>query len=135
VARERLSPEDLVPIQRVDAVVAVRDMDGELERLLRHLEPCGPGNPAPVFGVSGARARDPRKVGGNHLKFTLHDGTAGIAAIAFNWADRVAADWWRQPIDIAVRLERNEWRGRSTLQARVVQIKPADDGDRAHHRG
>ncbi len=133
VARTRLSPEDLVPTQRVDAVVAVDRMDGDLERLLRHLEPCGPGNPAPVFGVSGARARDPRKVGANHLKFTLHDDTADIAAIAFNWADRVEADWWRQPVDLAVRLERNEWRGRSTLQARVVQIKPANDD--AHHRG
>jgi hypothetical protein len=95
--------------------------------LLQHLEPCGSGNPAPVFGVSGASAADQRKVGTNHLKFTLADGTGKLPAIAFNWANRVGTDWWREPVDLALKLERNEWRGRSALQARVVQIKPAND--------
>ena len=130
-ARAKLSPEDLIPTQKIDAVVPMEQMDGDLERLLRHLEPCGSGNPAPVFGVSGANAIDQRKVGTNHLKFTLADGTGKLPAIAFNWADRVGTDWWREPVDVALKLERNEWRGRTSLQARVVQIKPAD----AHHRG
>ena len=126
VARRELQPEDLIPTQRVDAVVPLHEMDADLERLLRHLEPCGPGNPAPVFGVSGVQARGQRQVGKNHLRFTLRDETGSIGAIAFNWADRVGRDWWTEPVDVALRLERNEWRGRSTLQARMVQIKPAD---------
>jgi single-stranded-DNA-specific exonuclease len=125
VARERLTPDDLVPTQRIDAVVSVQRMDAELERLLRHLEPCGPGNPAPVFGVSGAAVRHPNTVGANHLKFTLDDGTGRIEAIAFNWADRVGSGWLGAPLDVALKLERNEWRGRSSLQARVVGIRPA----------
>ena len=127
VARERLTPDDLVPPQRIDAVVSVEQMGDELERLLRHLEPCGPGNPAPVLGVSGAAARHQNTVGANHLKFTLDDGTGRIEAIAFNWADRVASGWWGAPLDVALKLERNEWRGRSQLQARVVAIRPAGE--------
>ncbi len=138
-AHAKLSSEDLIPTQRIDAVVPMGQMDRELERLLQHLEPCGSGNPAPVFGVSGASAADQRKVGTNHLKFTLADGTGKLPAIAFNWADRVGTDWWREPVDVALKLERNEWRGRRMLQARVVQIKPTSDGGSdvadAHHRG
>jgi single-stranded-DNA-specific exonuclease len=126
VARATLSADDLVPGQRIDIVVPIERMDDDLERLFRHLEPCGPGNPAPVLGIVGAYAKHQRVVGSNHLRFTLTDATGTIGAIAFNWADRVPDDWWRQPVDVAVRLERNEFRGESTLQARVVQIKSAD---------
>ncbi len=128
VAHDRLTAEDLIPTQRVDVVVPVEHLDDDLERLLRHLEPCGPGNPAPVLGVSGAGVRSPTVVGANHLKFALQDATGSIPAIAFNWADRVTDQWWRAPLDVAVKLERNEWRGESTLQARVVDIRPADGG-------
>lgn len=125
VARERLTADDLVPTQRIDVVTSVATLDDELERLLRHLEPCGPGNPGPVLGVAGGRIRSDQLVGGSHLKFTLEDASGTIPAIAFDWADRLPAQSRRVPVDVALRLERNEWRGTSTLQARVVQIKPA----------
>jgi len=125
-ASQRLSDDDLIPTQRIDIVSHIDALDGDLERLIGHLEPCGAGNPAPVFGIRGAMAKAPAKVGANHLKFTLTDGSGSIPAIGFGWSDRVPDGWWRNPIDIAVRLDRNEWRGASTLQARVVQIKPAD---------
>ena len=126
VAGERLSEDDLVPTQRVDIVGPVNRLNAKLERLLRHLEPCGSGNPGPVFGVRNAMARVPTTVGKNHLKFTLEDETGNIPAIGFGWANRVADNWWKEPVDVALRLDRNEWRGRSTLQARVVQIKNTD---------
>lgn len=121
--REALTPEDLVPTQRIDLVLPLAALDDRLERLARHLEPCGPANPAPVWGVTGATAANVLTVGGHHLRFTARDGSGTLAAIAFGWADRVPADWWREPVDLAIRLERNEWRGESTLQARVVEIK------------
>jgi single-stranded-DNA-specific exonuclease len=125
-ARDRLSDEDLIPTQRIDIVAKVDDLDAKLERLIGHLEPCGAGNPAPIFGVQRATARDVKRVGTNHLKFSLRDGTGTIPAIGFGWSDRVSDGWWHEPVDIAFRLDRNEWRGNSTLQARVVQIKAAD---------
>jgi single-stranded-DNA-specific exonuclease len=125
-ARLRLSDEDLIPTQRIDLVTQVGALDDDLERLIGHLEPCGAGNPAPVFGVRNVSAKDAKTVGANHLKFLLRDGTGSIPAIGFGWSDRVSEGWWRAPVDIALRLDRNEWRGSSTLQARVVQIKTAD---------
>lgn len=126
VARERLTPDDLVPTQRIDLVVRMAELTDELERLLRHLEPCGAGNPGAVLGVTRATARHLSIVGSNHLKFVLEDGTGRLEAIGFGWADRVERGWADQPVDVAFRLDRNEWRGSSTLQARVVQIKPSE---------
>jgi len=123
VARERLTEDDLVPTQRIDAIVPVRSLDDDLERLFRHLEPCGAGNPSPVLGVVGATPRGERIVGANHLKFTLDDGTGRLPAIAFGWADRVESGWSRERIDVALKLDRNEFRGTSTLQGRVVAIR------------
>jgi single-stranded-DNA-specific exonuclease len=119
-----LSEADLIPTQTVDAVVTLAELTEDLERLLRHLEPCGPGNPTPVFGIEGARVGDARTVGRNHLRFVLDDGTARLGAIGFDWADRVGEGWSQAPLDVALRLETNEWGGRSDLQARVVQLRP-----------
>ncbi|MCZ6918279.1 MAG: single-stranded-DNA-specific exonuclease RecJ [Gemmatimonadetes bacterium] len=125
IARAELSKDDLVNVQRVDVTASVDRLDPDLERLLRHLEPCGMGNPAPVFAVMGARAADVREVGNNHLKFRIEDQTGGLDAIAFERADRVPVEWLQGPVDVAFRLEENEFQGRVSLQARVVDLRPS----------
>jgi len=125
-AREDLSADDLVPVQRIDIVGTVGAFDDGLERLMRHLEPCGAGNPAPILGVERALARTPAIVGANHLKFTIDDGTGRLPAIGFGWGDRVDKSWLDKRVDVALRLDRHEWRGSSSLQARVINIKPTD---------
>ena len=125
VARELLGPDDLVPAQRVDLELPLGLVSEELEKLMRYLEPCGPGNPAPVFGVRGARAVGARRMGTNHLRFTLDDGSGVLPAIGFQWADVVPDAWLAQPLDVAFRLERDEWQGRTTLQARVASLAPS----------
>jgi single-stranded-DNA-specific exonuclease len=124
VARELLTPDDLAPAQRVDLEVPLALVSEDLERLMRHLEPCGAGNPAPVFGVRNARAVGAKRVGTNHLRFTLDDGSGVLPAIGFRWADVVPEDWLGRPLDVAFRLERDEWQGRVTLQARIACLAP-----------
>src|SRR5438128_96964 len=126
VARELLRPDDLVPAQRVDLELPLGLVSEELEKLMRYLEPCGPGNPAPVFGVRGARAVAARRVGANHLRFLLDDGSGVLPAIGFQWADAVPDAWLAQPLDVAFRLERDEWQGRANLQARIASIAPSE---------
>src|SRR5256712_12934734 len=125
IARELLAPDDLVPAQRVDLELPLGLVSDELEKLMRHLEPCGPGNPAPVFGVRAARAVGARRVGPDHLPVTLDDGSGVIPAIGVRLADVVPDDWLARPLAVAVRLERDEWQGPSTLQARVVAVAPS----------
>jgi single-stranded-DNA-specific exonuclease len=123
LARDLLAPEDLGPEQRVDLEVGLHEITAELERLMRHLEPCGTGNSSPVFGVRGVRLAGRSRVGQGHLKGMLDDGHARLPAIGFQWADRVP--WLTDgPVDAAFRIECNEWNGQTTLQARLCALSP-----------
>src|SRR6185436_6762696 len=53
VAASQLTEDDLVPELRVDLELPFDQIDDELESLLRHLEPCGIGNPSPLFIAHG----------------------------------------------------------------------------------
>jgi single-stranded-DNA-specific exonuclease len=121
---QRLSPADLGPTQRVDVELDPDEITDELERWSRELEPCGMGNPGAVFGLRNVHLSSPRIVGTNHLKGVLSAGRRGIDTIAFGWADRFA-ECGEGAIDVAFRLERNEWNGRSALQARALALAPA----------
>ena len=120
VGRARLKAEELGPHQRIDVALSLPEATTELERLCRHLEPTGLGNPGPVFGARGIQWGAPRIVGSGHLKGTLTSNGSKLDAIAFGWAER-APDLAR-PVDVAFRLEENSFNGRTTLQARVVAI-------------
>jgi len=123
IAREALGPDDLGPEQRVDLDLGLHEANRELERMCRHLEPCGAGNASPVFGVRGVRFIGRSRVGNGHLKGTLDDGATRLSAIGFQWADRVP--WLGEGlVDAAFRLESNEWNGHSTLQARLCALSP-----------
>jgi single-stranded-DNA-specific exonuclease len=125
VARAELTVEDLGPEQRVDLVLGMGDVSDDLERLCRHLEPCGMGNPSPVFGARGVRLEGMRRVGSNHLKATIAGPDTRLGAIGFGWADRAG---WLNPadreaaVDVAFRLEQNEFQGNVSLQARIVAL-------------
>ncbi len=123
IARRSLEPEDLVPTQRIDLVVALEELDLRLEQLLRRLEPCGLGNPAPVFAASGLRVLDPRPVGENHWCFVLEDRGARLPIIAFDWGGRMPEGWTGAKLDVAFRLERDEWQGMPSLKARLVDLR------------
>lgn len=123
LARASLAPEDLGPEQRVDLEIGLHEATYELERLCRYLEPCGTGNPSPVFGVRGVRLAGRCRVGQGHLKGTLDDGRSRLPVIGFQWADRVP--WLGDgPVDAAFRLEVNEWNGQTSLQARLCALGP-----------
>jgi single-stranded-DNA-specific exonuclease len=124
-AKSLLRPEDLVAVQRIDAQVAFDALDFGLEKLLKYLEPCGPGNPSPVFGVTGVAVREARPVGTNHLRLLLEDPRGRLTTIGFDWADRVDPTWWAGPVDVAFKLERNEWRDDVSLQGRIVHVRPS----------
>jgi len=40
----------------------------------------------------------------------------------------VPEDWLTNPLDVAFRLERDDWQGRTTIQARVASLAPHNRG-------
>jgi single-stranded-DNA-specific exonuclease len=124
VARSLLTPEDLVPEIRVDLEVSIDGMDERLESLFRHFEPFGIGNPSPVLLARNVTlAANPRLVGKDGLKVVLDTGTGSLDALGWGLAHRAAEFQAGSKVDIAFRLERDEYRGESYLQARIADIR------------
>ncbi|HEV2016872.1 MAG TPA: single-stranded-DNA-specific exonuclease RecJ [Gemmatimonadaceae bacterium] len=124
VAKSLLTPEDLVPEIRVDLEVNIEGMDDRLESLFRHFEPFGIGNPSPVLLARNVTlAATPRLVGKDGLKVVLDTGTGSLDALGWGFAHRAAEFQAGSKVDIAFRLERDEYRGESYLQARIADIR------------
>jgi single-stranded-DNA-specific exonuclease len=126
VACAWLTADDLVPELRVDLEIPLAAATADLEALMRHMEPFGPGNPAPVFvarRVSLAGA--PRTMGkeNTHLKLRLADGAAELDAIGWGMGGRASSLAAGGAVDVAFRLERDEYQGESRLQAKIADIR------------
>lgn len=123
IARERLTADDLIPELHVDLELPLGSATEELLKLLRHCEPHGVGNPGPLFVARGVRADSaPKRVGDNGIRVRLTDDVTALDAISWEFAPRVATIDWTAPMDVAYRLERDEWNGRAKLQARLADI-------------
>ncbi len=61
-ARERLTPEDFVPVLEYDAEVMLEDIKHDFWLALQKLEPFGIGNPTPVFVTRSAKLVQPARV-------------------------------------------------------------------------
>jgi single-stranded-DNA-specific exonuclease len=123
-AAEVLSPDDLVPEVRVDAVVPGDALTLGLAEELERLAPFGQGNPPVSLLVPAAHVADPRALGeGRHVAFTLHAGGARSRCVQFGAGNRLPAEP-DEPIDAAVRLEVNRWNGAVEPRLVIRQTRP-----------
>lgn len=128
VARERLGSAEPRPLLEVDAEIGLREADLELSRCMRYAGPFGRGNREPVFMARRVRfAAPPRVLDGGHLKFRMVKDGAGLGAIGFRLADRVSPEAIaNRPVDVAFSLLENTFKGVTTVDARVADIRPAE---------
>jgi single-stranded-DNA-specific exonuclease len=108
-----------------DGELSARDFQLELANELRYAGPWGQHFPEPVFDGRFALVSQ-RLVGEKHLKLVLSlpGSTQVLDAIAFNvdldtWPDQAI-----EQIDIAYRLDVNEFRGQRTVQLVVEHLVP-----------
>ena len=123
LALAQLTVGDLVGELRVDLEIPISQATLELEALLRHFEPFGPSNPTPVLVSRGVRLAAPARVmGDGHLKLRLQTDGAELEAIGWGMAALASELDVASPIDIAYRLERDDWNGVPRLQAKLAAI-------------
>jgi single-stranded-DNA-specific exonuclease len=109
-----LAPEDLIPVERVDAVVPGGVLGLGLAEELETLRPFGMGNPQPTLLVPAARFQNVTAMGEEreHSRFTLVTaGGARSRGVAFRSPPKELAPAAEENHDIALRLERNRWNG------------------------
>lgn len=119
-AAAALCPDDLVPLERVDAVVAGSALGLPLAEELETLRPFGVGNPQPTLLVPAARLEALATMGehGGHARFVLTTPGARSRGVAFNTPLRALEPARERVHELAVRLERNRWKG--TVEPRLV---------------
>lgn len=128
VTGERLTDEQLVPRQRVDAVVLPRELDVKAVEALQTLAPFGMGNPEPVLAVRRA-VTSPRvlenKTPGlpGHLKLSL-EAAPQLDCIGFGFAE--LAPLTEAPVDLAFQVAVDEYLGRERvgLKLKALQATP-----------
>ncbi len=104
-----------------DGVLPERALNLEFARNLREAGPWGAGFPEPVWS-GDFEVIEQRTVGEKHLKLRVRPAGGGNAvdAIAFNQAGPA----WRGFVQLAYRLDVNEYRGFESAQLVVEQIAP-----------
>ena len=120
-----LRPDDLVPSERIDAVVPGDALGMRLAEELALLAPFGAANPDVSLLVPCALLGEPRPLGeGRHLACTLTAGGARSRAVRFGSGSRLPSEP-EEPVDVALRLEANRFNG--TVEPRVVlrRVRPA----------
>lgn len=117
------------PVSSLAVDVVIRDPGWvtleEMEALSR-LEPYGAGNERPVFAVMGARVESLQGVGQNrHLKLRLAMGEQRFDAIFFSATAAACGVAPGMRVDAAFHLQVNEFRGVSSVQLQLVDLRPA----------
>ena len=129
----KITSEMLIPIVDVDATLDFAQITPKFSRILKQFQPFGPGNNNPIFVTENVYdAGSGRKVGagGMHLKLDLIQESQPyhqIPAIAFNMADYY--DYIREgnPIDICYAIVENYYRGNSSIQLRIRDMRERED--------
>ena len=117
-AAATLTAVDLVPVERVDAVVPGDALHLGLAEELERLAPFGMGNPEPALLVPSALLDDPRPMGeGRHVTFTLAAGGARSRCVSFGRGGSLPAAPG-EPVDATVRLAVNRYNG--AVEPRLV---------------
>jgi len=122
-ARERLTDEDLAPRVKLDGEVSLSEISLAFLTAHERLQPFGMGNPQPLFLARGVcPLAEPTVLKEKHLRLMLGQDGARHEALFFGGT---AAPLPRPPWDIAFRIERNEWRGRVSVQIQIQRIRTA----------
>ena len=118
-------PAAYVPVREYDAVLPLERVNLATVEAVAHLEPCGEGNPPPLFLASRAQVGMCRRVGnsGDHLKLTLLDGEARAEGIAFGLGH--LSDLALERVDALFSLSRNAFNGRISAQMQVEALRPS----------
>ncbi|WP_181304847.1 single-stranded-DNA-specific exonuclease RecJ [Rufibacter sp. XAAS-G3-1] len=117
--------EQLVPMVEIDMPLELSQIRPNFFNILKQMEPFGPGNMAPVFmSTCVYDTGSARVVGDAHLKLRLtQDGETFFDAIAFGMAEYYPRIQKGIPFDVCYCVEENVFRGTTTLQLRIKDIR------------
>ncbi len=117
-----------VPTLTLDCKLNPAYINTALVESLENLEPFGAGNPQPLFGIYGVRLSQIRPVGeGNrHLRIGFNKGNTQFTAMKFSTTLESFPFREGDIVDLAVRIEKNEFRGEIKASVQIKDMRFAN---------
>jgi single-stranded-DNA-specific exonuclease len=129
VVAKNITPEQMMPVIEIDAELTLKDILPKFYRILKQFQPFGPENMSPVFLTEDVVDNGcGRVVGttGEHIKLELIQEENPLhvyPAIGFSLSQHFKEIKKGKPFDICYSIEENEFRGNTSLQIRIRDIK------------
>jgi single-stranded-DNA-specific exonuclease len=132
VVSESITEDQLTPKIEVDTEIEFHEISDKLLRILKQFAPHGPGNMNPLFCSRSVFDTGWGQVfGNNHLKLELYQKSnpnIRFQAIAFEKGDYVNFFQRKIPMDIVYKIQENEFKGASTFQAVIEDLRVSATG-------
>ena len=128
-AKDNLKPDDLVPIVKIDCMLAGQQLNLATSKLISTLEPFGMGNETPVFAVKDVTVLSITSVGADkkHLRMQVVKDGVKINAIGFGLGEFTGIINSGDVVHLACKLDVNKYQGNETAQLVIVDIKKKTD--------
>ena len=122
--------DPVFPTLDIECRLVPRHLDASVLESLSLLEPFGAGNPAPVFGLFGMTITSVSGLSQNkHTKLGLTKDGVNLTAPYFGVSPENFDYQVGDTVDLAVTLERNEFRGSVSVSVYVRSVRPAGTDD------
>jgi single-stranded-DNA-specific exonuclease len=129
IAENTITEEQMIPHIEVDAEIDFSEITPNFFKVLNQFQPFGPQNLAPIFVARNVRDTGMARLVGSskeHVKLTLAQENSSeyqFPGIAFQQANHYHAIHNNEPFDICFAIEENHFRGKTTLQLNIKDIK------------
>ncbi len=122
--RENILQSHIMPLINVDVLADLSDISMTLLQTCDRLQPCGLGNPDPVFYSENVRVISQQTRGKDkvkHLSLSVDNGNGEkLKAIAWRWGEYCPIPNY---VDIAYKLRANRWQDTTSVELEVVGIR------------
>jgi len=126
VVKSSIDKNLLIPEITIDLELELSEITPKFFRILQQMGPFGPQNMKPVFSTTSVRDNGYGKTVGSdksHLKLSIIDGAdqKTYNAIGFGLGNKIKLI--KGDFDIAYSLEENEWKGNTSIQLILKDLK------------
>ena len=118
-----ITSAQIMPFVEIDSQLDLKEISPSLWKQVQRLQPCGIGNPNPVFYTPNVRVVSQSQRGNakQYLSLELDKGNQEtIKAIAFKWGEYCPIPNY---VDVAYRLKENEWQGQKNIELELVGLR------------
>ncbi len=132
---QNITPPQLSPRIEIDSIISIKNIDHKFCRLLKQFQPFGPDNMSPLFMASNLVTNGNIKIVGpnkEHLKMEVFSENAHnhiFQAIAFQQANHYDLLHLGIRFDACFTIEENVFRGNTTWQLNIKDIKTREEPD------